>query len=124
MLNGLVVDGLVDLVADELEELSEGLLILGSGLTFGQLEVNLSEVHADRPRSELFKELVGEVQAQAVAFVSSGGLELISVDTVDVETDPVLGLAWLVVEVPVHFTVNLVDLLWLAVFGLEDGDAH
>ena len=93
---GLVEDGKVDGVADVLEDVTEGVLVLLTGEALGKLEVDFGEVHAHGLRDHSFEESVGEVEAQTVALVGSGRLELTGVDTVDVEGDPVFAVSLMV----------------------------
>jgi len=69
---GLTVHRLIHLVADEFEDVSEGLLILCALSSFSQLEVNFCEVHANCLRDDSFEQLIGKVKLETITFVSSG----------------------------------------------------
>jgi hypothetical protein len=72
-------------VADELKQFSESLLVISSLLTFCEFEINFCEVHSDCSWGKSFEELVGKVKLDTVAFSCSCGLELSSIDTINIE---------------------------------------
>jgi hypothetical protein len=57
------------------------------------LEVDLGQIHAGGSWEEGSKQAVDELELQSVALVGAGGLELGVVNAVDVEGNPVVGLA-------------------------------
>jgi hypothetical protein len=117
----LLVHGHVDLVTDELEELSEGLLVVLANLACSKLKVNLSQVHTNSSWCEFFEKLVGEIKRKTVSFSSSSGSELSCVNGVNVKGDPVLGV-FIVVEVLVHLSMDAVEGISLAVLWFKDED--
>lgn len=72
---GLTVHWLVHLVADELKDISECLLILGTLGSFCQLEVYFGKVHANCLGNESFEQFEGEVKLEAISFICAGGQE-------------------------------------------------
>jgi len=103
---GGIVLWLVDLVADELEQFLEGVLIRFPLDSLRQIEVNFGEVHAERLWHNALEQLVSKVELDTISFVGSGGLEVSRVDSIDVEGDPVLGLVLLVEEVGMNVRVD------------------
>lgn len=110
---------LVNLVAYEFKHFSEGLLIVLSGLAFAQFEVNLGEVHTDGSWDESLEKFVSEINLHAVVFWGSSAGEFASVNSVDVEGDPVFGEVASVAEVLLDVLMDVVQFFDCAVLGLK-----
>lgn len=92
-------------MANEFEELSESGFVIVSLLTAGQFEIDFGEVHTKGLWDESLEEFESEVEADAVTFACTSALESATVDTVDVEGDPVFGLI-LMVEILMNGLVH------------------
>jgi len=112
------VNWLVDGVMQELEDLAESLLVLTTCLAFGQFKVNFCKVHADGLWQHLFEECICEVKTQPISFVCASALEFTSVDAVDIEGNPVVGLGG-TLEVHLDLVVDLWQLASVALSGVE-----
>lgn len=76
---------LINLVADELKELSECLLISLTGKSVGKSEVDFSEVHADRHRSYSCEQVAYEVESKPISFSCTSRPKLCRINGVDIE---------------------------------------
>jgi len=106
-------------VADELKQFSESLFVISSSLSLCEFKVNFSKVHTNWSWSESLKKLVSKIKLDAVSFSSSCWLELVSVNTIDVERDPVFWL-WSVVEILVNRFMNFIEVFNIAIFWFEN----
>lgn len=107
----LVEGWVVNLLANEGEEISECFLVSLADVAFSECEVNFCEVHADSLRNHPLHQGVDEIHFETIAFVSTGGEELAGVNAVDVEGDPVLGEVWSVFEVRMDLLLDGINLL-------------
>jgi len=87
---------LVNLMANEFEKLSESGFIVVSGCAAGQFEVNFGEVHAHGLWNESLEEFESEVKADAVSFSGTCALEGFTVNSIDIEGDPVFAFSLMV----------------------------
>jgi hypothetical protein len=61
------------------------LLILHSGCTFRQAEIDLSQVHAHRLWNHSFEQFHCEVKRKAISFIRACRLEFCGVNSIDVK---------------------------------------
>jgi len=92
-------------MADEFEKLSECSFVVVSSLTVSQFEVHFGEVHADGLWDESFEHLECKIKVDAVTFSGTSALESFTVNSIDVEGDPVFAIVG-VVEVLMNGSVN------------------
>ena len=94
-------------MADEFEKLSESSFVVVSGLAVSQFEVHFGEVHVDGLWDESLEHLECEVEVDAVTFSGTSACKSFTVNSIDVEGDPVFGIVSMV-EVLMDGLVNSV----------------
>lgn len=114
---------LVYLVADHLEDFSEGLLVSLASLSLSKFKIDFCQVHSDGSRGEGFEKFRNEVNAEPIAFSCACGFELFSINRVNIEWHPVFTLVliasmWNIISI--HHSVDFVHFLRSAVFWLEN----
>ena len=97
---------LVNLMANEFEKLSESGFIVVSGLAACQFEVDFGEVHADCLWNESLEKFHSEVKLDTTSFSGTSALERCTVNSIDIERDPVFALS-LMVEVMMNSLMHV-----------------
>lgn len=97
---------LVNLMANEFEELSESGFIVVSGLAACQFEVDFGEVHTDCLWNESLEKFHSEVELDTLSFTCTSALERCTINSIDIERDPVFALS-LMVEVVMNSLVHV-----------------
>jgi hypothetical protein len=83
-------------MANEFEKLSESGFVIVSGCTAGQFKIDFGEVHADGLWNESLEEFESEIEADTISFSGSSALESATVNSIDIERDPVFALSLMV----------------------------
>jgi len=79
-------------MANEFEKLSESGFIIVSGCAAGQFKIDFGEVHADGLWNKSLKHFESKVKADTISFSGSSTLESTTVNSIDIERDPVFAL--------------------------------
>lgn len=106
-------------MANEFEQFSESGFVVVSLLTVGKFEVHFGEVHTNGLWNESLEKFESKFKTDSIAFGGSSALESFTVNTVDVERNPVFGLS-LMIEVLVNCFVHHFELFNSAVLWFED----
>ena len=109
----------VNLVANEFEQFSESGFVVLSSLSIGKFEVHFGEVHTDGLWNESLEHFESKFKTDTISFGGSCALESFSVNTIDVERNPVFGVS-LMVEVLVNCFVHLFESFDSAVYWFEN----
>ena len=83
-------------MANMLKKLSESSFIIVSGLAVGQFEINFGEVHAQGLWNESLEKFESEIKADAVSFSGTSALERATINSIDIEGDPVFAFSLMV----------------------------
>lgn len=99
-----------------LKKLTDGLLVIVSGQTWGHLEIHFTQVHSYRFWDELFVEAHYEIQTHTIFMVVGCWFEVSRAERWSVERDPVL--IWVLIllstEVAVYKSRYVWHVLWFA----------
>ena len=107
------------MVANEFDQCSDSGFVVVSLLTVGKFEVHFGEVHTNGLWNESLEKFESKFKTDSIAFGGSSALESFTVNTVDVERNPVFGLS-LMIEVLVNCFVHHFELFDSAVLWLKD----